>query len=67
MKIISKSISRILTGLAMAAFVFVGGSSFAESVEMTIIHFNDLDRMEESGGQGGVAPPCLTHQIRTGE
>ncbi len=55
MKIISKSISRILTGMAMAAFVFVGGSSFAESVEMTIIHFNDLDRMEESGGQGGVA------------
>ena len=50
MKIISKSISRILTGTAMTAFVFVGGSSFAESVEMTIIHFNNLDRMEESGG-----------------
>ncbi len=55
MKIMSKSISRILTGIVMVAFVFVGGSSFAESVEMTIIHFNDLDRMEESGGQGGVA------------
>lgn len=55
MKIMSKSISRILTGIVMIAFVFVGGSSFAESVEMTIIHFNDLDRMEESGGQGGVA------------
>ena len=55
MKIISKLISRILTGMAITAFVLVAGNSFAEPVEMTIVHFNDLDRMEESGGQGGVA------------
>ena len=55
MKIISNLISRILTGMAITAFIFVAGNSFAEPVEMTIVHFNDLDRMEESGGQGGVA------------
>ena len=55
MKFISNLISRILTGMAITAFIFVAGNSFAEPVEMTIVHFNDLDRMEESGGQGGVA------------
>ncbi len=55
MKVKSHLVSRILTGMAITIFVLIAGNSFAEPVEMTIVHFNDLDRMEERGGQGGVA------------
>lgn len=36
-------------------FLAAAGNGVAEPVELTIVHFNDLDRMEESGGQGGIA------------
>ena len=48
-------ISRLLAAAALAALLLVAGQSFAAPVELTIVHFNDLDRMEESGGQGGIA------------
>ena len=40
----------IATTTALAA-----GSVDAEATKLTIVHFNDLDRMEEKRGQGGVA------------
>jgi len=48
-------IPRMLAAAALAAMVLVAGTAVAEPVELTIVHFNDLDRMEESGGQGGIA------------
>ena len=47
--------SRMFAAAALAALLLVAGIGFAEPVELTIVHFNDLDRMEESGGQGGIA------------
>ena len=40
---------------ALAVLLLSAGIGVAEPVELTIVHFNDLDRMEESGGQGGLA------------
>ena len=51
----SPRIPRTLATAALAAMLLVAGIGFAEPVELTIVHFNDLDRMEESGGQGGIA------------
>ncbi len=48
-------LSPVLAGMALAAALLAAGSGFAKPVELTIVHFNDLDRMEESGGQGGIA------------
>ncbi len=48
-------ISRTLAAAAFVAMLLVAGNVVAEPVELTIVHFNDLDRMEESGGQGGIA------------
>ena len=48
-------ISRMSTAVALTALLLVAGNGVAEPVELTIVHFNDLDRMEESGGQGGIA------------
>ena len=47
--------SRALAAAALTALLLAAGHAFAAPVELTIVHFNDLDRMEESGGQGGVA------------
>ena len=46
---------RTFAAAAFAAMLVVAGIGFAAPVELTIVHFNDLDRMEESGGQGGLA------------
>lgn len=40
---------------ALAAALLAAGAGFGAPVELTIVHFNDLDRMEERGGQGGMA------------
>ncbi len=40
--------------LIACAFLFAG-TAYGETVHLTIVHFNDLDRMEEKGGRGGVA------------
>ena len=48
-------IRRTCAAAALAALLLVAGTGVAEPVELTIVHFNDLDRMDESGGQGGVA------------
>ena len=48
-------ISRAIAAAALTALLLTAGYGFAAPVELTIVHFNDLDRMEESGGQGGVA------------
>ena len=42
-------------GVALVAVVLGASLGFAAPVELTIVHFNDLDRMEERDGQGGVA------------
>ena len=55
MSIRPHSKSRLVAAIALAALVVIAGTGFAAPVELTIVHFNDLDRMEESGGQGGVA------------
>jgi len=48
-------LSRAAAAAALAALLLAAGNAFAAPVELTIVHFNDLDRMEESGGQGGIA------------
>ena len=42
-------------GLALAVAVLIGSPGFARPVDLTIVHFNDLDRMDEQDGQGGIA------------
>ena len=49
------STPRVVAALAMAALLSIAAFGFAAPVELTIVHFNDLDRMEASGGQGGIA------------
>ena len=41
--------------VALAAALIGAGAGFGAPVDLTIVHFNDLDRMEERGGQGGIA------------
>jgi 5'-nucleotidase / UDP-sugar diphosphatase len=41
--------------LAMAASTALCTAAMAEPVTLTIVHFNDFDRMEDKGGQGGMA------------
>ena len=48
-------ISRAAAAAVLTALLLVAGYGFAAPVELTIVHFNDLDRMQESGGQGGIA------------
>jgi len=45
----------ISAALALAAVVLIVSPGFAKPVALTIVHFNDLDRMEEKDGQGGIA------------
>ena len=51
----TSKLSRKLAAAALTALLLAAGYGFAAPVELTIVHFNDLDRMEESGGQGGIA------------
>ena len=51
----ARKIARLGAAAALTVLLLVAGYGFAAPVELTIVHFNDLDRMEESGGQGGVA------------
>ena len=55
MKTVPRIFSRVFAGLALSALLLVAGRGMAEPIELTIVHFNDLDRMEESGGKGGIA------------
>ena len=55
MDTITSKRSRKLAAAVLTALLLVAGYGFAAPVELTIVHFNDLDRMEESGGQGGIA------------
>ena len=48
-------LARTWAAPALAVLLLSAGTGVAEPVELTIVHFNDLDRMEESGGQGGLA------------
>lgn len=51
-----RRLPRTFAAVALAAMLLLAaGYGVAAPVELTIVHFNDLDRMEESGGQGGVA------------
>ena len=45
----------LLAAIALSALLLGSGTAFADPVELTIVHFNDLDRMDESEGQGGIA------------
>lgn len=51
--ILFQKIKSVTAGLATAAWAISGVTFAAESV--TIVHFNDLDRMHEDDGRGGVA------------
>ncbi len=44
----------LLVALIMPLF-FTGTGVLAEATKLTIVHFNDLDRMGAKGGRGGVA------------
>ncbi len=55
MNIRALSTSRLPAALVLPALLLVAATALPAPVELTIVHFNDLDRMEESGGQGGVA------------
>lgn len=51
-------ISRAVSGAGCIAIVLaasLAAPASAEVAEVTIVHFNDLDRMEEKDGRGGVA------------
>lgn len=51
----ARKFSRAVAAAALTVLLLVAGHGFAAPVELTIVHFNDLDRMQESGGQGGIA------------
>ena len=54
-----------LDAAALAAALWAGPSA-AESVTLTIVHVNDLDRLDESGGRGGVARlAAVVEEVRT--
>ena len=48
-------VSRLLSAAIVAAGLTLSGAASAESDTVTIVHFNDLDRMNEDDGRGGVA------------
>ncbi len=50
-----RRIVRTWAGAVLAAVLLTGSLGLAQPVELTIVHFNDLDRMEEKDGQGGIA------------
>ncbi|MCY3878992.1 MAG: bifunctional UDP-sugar hydrolase/5'-nucleotidase [Rhodobacteraceae bacterium] len=50
-----KSGLRVFTAFATAALLALPMAAGAESQRVTIVHFNDLDRMGEDDGRGGVA------------
>ena len=45
----------LMAALVLAALLLGEAAAFAAPVELTIVHFNDLDRMEEREGRGGIA------------
>ena len=45
----------LMAALVLAALLLGAAAAFAAPVELTIVHFNDLDRMEEREGRGGIA------------
>ena len=51
----SRRFSVTCAGMALAVVMLTGSPGFAKPVDLTIVHFNDLDRMEEQDGRGGVA------------
>ncbi len=50
-----QKVQTLLAGAAIAFASVAGVPASAESERVTIIHFNDLDRMGEDDGRGGVA------------
>ena len=52
-------------GMSALALVLGIGAAAAEPVTLKIVHFNDLDRMQESEGKGGVARlAAVVEQVR---
>ena len=59
--------SALLLGTSTLAPALVIGVAAAEPVTLKIVHFNDLDRMEESDGKGGVARlASVVEEVRAG-
>ena len=46
---------RVRSALAAAALAAAAATASAAPTTLTIVHFNDLDRMEERNGRGGIA------------
>ena len=44
-----------IRALTLATALLVTGPAFAETVKITFVQTNDIDRMEESDGRGGFA------------
>ena len=53
MQLLNRSLAYAV--VAVVALAAVAESGVAAPTKLTIVHFNDLDRMEERGGRGGVA------------
>ena len=59
--------SALLLGASTLALALGTGVVAAEPVTLKIVHFNDLDRMEEADGKGGVARlATVVEEIREG-
>ena len=59
--------SALFLGVSALALALGIGVAAAEPVTLKIVHFNDLDRMEEGDGKGGVARlATVVEQVRAG-
>jgi 2',3'-cyclic-nucleotide 2'-phosphodiesterase (5'-nucleotidase family) len=57
-----------LLSASTLALVLGVGVAAADPVTLKIVHFNDLDRMEEDGGKGGIARlATVVEEIRRGD
>ena len=52
---LNRQVAALAGGVALALMAFAASPSLSEPAEVTIVHFNDLDRMSERRGRGGVA------------
>ena len=59
--------SALFLATSTLALALASGSAAAEPVTLKIVHFNDLDRMEEDDGKGGVARlAAVVEEVRAG-
>ena len=55
MRYLNRSLAHAIAAVAATALAAGAGTALAAPAKLTIVHFSDLDRMEERNGRGGVA------------